>query len=101
MDQSARDRLNIKTQSYQYRDSRDRLIFNMRIHIPGKTIFILRQGPGLLSLYSSQTNSAEDQVPIRLNGMTSDFQICHIDLTPLSEFVICTFDNRVCHTDRH
>ena len=43
---------------------RNRLIFNLRIHIPGKTIFILRRGPGLLSLFSSQINSAEDQVPI-------------------------------------
>ena len=62
--QSAGGRFNIKTPSYQYRDSRDRLIFNLRIHIPGKTIFILRRGPGLLSLFSSQINSAEDQVSI-------------------------------------
>ena len=30
------------------RRSLDRLIFNMGILIPGKTIFILRRGPGLL-----------------------------------------------------
>ena len=30
------------------RRSRDRLIFNMGIPIPGKTVFILRQGPGVL-----------------------------------------------------
>ena len=29
------------------RRSRDRLIFNMGIPIPGKTVFILRQGPGV------------------------------------------------------
>ena len=48
------DRLNIKMSSYQYiwnlvlklRRSRDRLPFNMRIHIPGKTVFILRRDPG-------------------------------------------------------
>ena len=46
-------RLNIKMSSYQYRDpmlkirqSPDRLIFNMGIPIPEKTIFILRRGPG-------------------------------------------------------
>ena len=44
--------LNI-TMSYQYRDpmlkirrSHDRLIFNMGLPIHGKTVFILRRGPG-------------------------------------------------------
>ena len=46
-------RLNIDMSSYQYRDphvkdrrSRDRLIFNIGILIPGKTVLILRRGPG-------------------------------------------------------
>ena len=46
------DVLNIKILSYQYRDpyvkekrSCNRLIFNMGIPIPGKTVFVLRQGP--------------------------------------------------------
>ena len=58
-------RLNIKMPSYQYRDSRakdkdgltDRLIFNMGIPIHmylGKTVFILRRGPGI---YNSDNKS--------------------------------------------
>ena len=49
-------RLNIKMSSYRYRDphvkdkSRGRLIFNMEIPIPTKTVFILRRGPVSYSL---------------------------------------------------
>ena len=49
------DRVSRNISSYQYMDhhmlkrsqSRDRLIFNMGIPIPGKTVFVLRRSPGV------------------------------------------------------
>ena len=64
-------RLNIKMQSYQYRDSHveDKMVLSLTWESPylGKTVFILRWGPWpnlQMSCSSSHYNSFEDRAPV-------------------------------------
>ena len=43
-------RLNIKMPSYEYMDPR--VIYNTGIAIPGKTVYIVRRGPGCSARYA-------------------------------------------------
>ena len=50
------------------RQSNDHLIFNMEIPIPGKTVFILRQGPGLTHKYTMTVLVVDPEVVVHTEG---------------------------------
>ena len=63
--------LNIKILSYPYRDPHvkdktvDRLIYDMEIPIPGKTVFILRRDPGSILQINKAAVNARRPVGIK------------------------------------
>ena len=82
-----RGRLDIKMSSYQYkhpmlrmRRSRDRLIFNMGIPIPGKDGLCIDTGPWQLAIIPT----SDDPSPSRINASPGldVFLICHIRWRP-------------------